>query len=437
MKKIVSIILVAVISISALSFSGCAPKNKEGQTPLGISLYLFDMYVNNYTTDGEHTEADNLEEFEDVLAEGYVNEVFLTKPLIMAEQIELCRKYNVKFWVYGSLWDSEREEIEDYINSRQTVVNIIKKCDAWDIFQGWHWDEPILNGATNEEFYEMTKTLYEKWGKRNYPVFAIEAFVDDYWPSPEDRRCDFLENEFTTYITDAGWDAYGTDVREEAMDDPDHVASLKKSSEKYGKEFKTGGDVYRFITEEMLEKFDHDVNVWFYPCAYITGCTTGTTDEDYCLGHLNFFNELLKEQKNPGGLALYYYGGYTANVLSQYLPVKNLKTGKQKMFPDVPKWESYAKRVKEIKKEFDKTLVTPAMDIPFGSFDIEELTDIEIKYYAVKGYEYSIDGKNFENDGVFDSLTAETEYTVTIRRISDNKTGTLKVKTEEDMSWTR
>lgn len=39
-----------------------------------------------------------------------------------------------------------------------------------------------------------------------------------------------------------------------------------------------------------------------------------------------------------------------------------------------------------------------------------------------------IKGKNHENDGVFEGLTAETEYTITIRRIKDKKQEHLRLK---------
>ena len=108
----------------------------------------------------------------------------------------------------------------------------------------------------------------------------------------------------------------------------------------------------------MLELLDHDVNVWFYPCAYTPNLWGGgRADEDYCLAHLNFFDELLSEQKYQGGLMLYTYTQFSNPNeigLQSHLVVQNLE-GDVLLRPNEMKWYRYSARLGEITTKYKET----------------------------------------------------------------------------------
>lgn len=393
----------------------------------GIGMFRFTGDVHNYTTDGTSTNADKLSEMEDVLAEGYVNTLFIATDELFEEKVALCREYNCKFWTGPGKFNSEIQTIENFMANVEVSVNKIKAAGAWDLFLGFNWDEPIWNGMSNEEFYIMTKSLYEKWGKRNFVVFALGSFLDGYG-----ANYTTIQPEYMTYLTDAGWDHYYYDLRDEALTDEEQNAALASSNAKYGVNNQTAAEYYRWVHSEMMEKIDHDVNVWFFPAAYSAPSNASlTVDEGYWLAHLNYFAQLLSEQTKPGGLILYNYSAsVTSPALEHRLPVTNLETGVQKLYPEIEKYYSYAARLKEIKQQFDASPVTVAKYQPIGVLDITKVRANYINYNAVDGFEYSIDGgATYETDGSFTSLTENTEYTIRVRETANGAYRDFTVKT--------
>ena len=412
-KKLLAIFLAATIIAAALPIVPSA--NISGVGTVGMTFCNFSSFADSYTTNGVNTAADRLEEIEDVLAEGYVNQLFVTIDENLEDVLDLCEEYDCDFWISPGDFHSDKQSIENYMANTEVKVNRIIAAGAFDRFLGFWWDEPMwAKKMTNEDLYTMTKALYEKWGKRNYTVFAMGAIVDGY-----SNDCDTIAPEYTTYITDAGWDNYGYDVRDSALDDASQNAIFAAANEKYGTNITTAEGYYRWIHSEMMEKFNHDVYVWFYPCAYITNTQTGTSDEAYCLAQLNFFNDLLSEQTKKGGLTLFTYASWSTAGIEQFLPVNNIATATQKLFPDVPKWNSYAARIKELKTAYDAQTASSLSGIPFGHIDITNIDNDSISFRPVSGYEYSINGGAFQTTGEFSSLAAKTEYTIRVKRTSD------------------
>ncbi len=430
-RKLLSVFLCAVMILTMLPLSlsvNVSAATKE-KSKLGFNMCVFPRWADNYTTDGVNTAADRLEEAEDVLAAGYVNQTFLAVDENFEKMMALSEKYDCQFWIGASAFHSETRTIDNYIAGIEVTVNRIIAAGQWDNFLGFWWDEPVwAHGQSNEDLYTMTKALYEKWGKRNYIVFAIGAFIDNYGAD-----CDTIAPAFTTYITDAGWDNYGQDVGDEAVAaqraDPDR---FKKHNEKYGTNIKDGREYYRWVNSEMLEKFNHDVKVWFYPCTYLR---TASTTEKYCLDHLNFFSDLLMQQENPGGLTLYTYPNWSTAALESFLPITNLKTGTQKLFPGVAKWETFAKRQKELCKEYSKIEIEENQEIPFGHLNVTEVTKSSITFQAEEGYSYSISGGEFKKANKFSNLEPYTRYTIMVRRDSDKKTKNFKIVTDPDKPY--
>lgn len=430
-KRVLSAFLsiAMIITVLPLSLSVNTKAATKEKSKLGFNMCVFPRWADNYTTDGKNTAADRLEEAEDVLAEGYVNQTFIAVDENFEKMMALSEKYDCQFWIGASAFHSDRQTIENYIANTEKTVNRIIAAGQWDNFLGFWWDEPVwAHGQSNEDLYTMTKSLYEKWGKRNYVVFAVGAFIDNYGAD-----CDTIAPSFTTYITDAGWDNYGQDVGDEAVaaqrKDPD---KYKKHNEKYGTNIKDAREYYRWTQSEFIEKFSHDVKVWFYPCAYMRA--TSTT-EQYCLDHLNFFSQLLMEQENPGGLTLYTYPNWSTAALESFLPVKNLKTGEQKLFPDVPKWETFAKRQKELCKLYSNIEIEQNKEIPFGHLNVTEVTKNSITIQAEDGYSYSLCGGEFSKTSKFTNLEPYTRYQITVRRDQDGKTKNFKVVTDPEKPY--
>ena len=427
-KKLLALFLSAVLMMGAVPV---VPHAEDGAAQsdrtLGLNFCNFSTWADNYTTDGTNTNADKLEEIEDVLAAGYVNQLFVSVDANFEAVLALCEEYNCDFWISPGSFKSDRQTIENYMANTEVKVNRIIAANAFDNFLGFWWDEPVwAHGMSNEELLTMTRSLYEKWGKRNYIVFAVGAFIDNYGAD-----CDTIAPQYTTYVTDAGWDNYSYDVRDSALTDESQNNAFANANAKYGINVTNAQEYYCWIHSELLEKFNHDVYTWFYPCSYVNNTHTGPADEGYCLAHLNFFNTLLSEQANPGGLTLYTYASWSTPGIEQYLPVTNIATGTQKLFPDVAKWTTYADRVKELKNTLNSSTLSTLDGIPFGNIDITNIDHDSISFRTVSGYEYSIDGGNtFQTTGEFASLSASTDYTIRVKRTSDGEIKDFAVSTK-------
>ncbi len=430
-KRLVSAILsvAIIITLLPLSLSVKTEAASAKKSKLGFNMCVFPSWADNYTTDGVNTAADRLEEAEDVLAAGYVNQTFIRVDENFEKMMALSEKYDCQFWIGASAFHSDRQTIDNYIANMEGNVNRIIAAGQWDNFLGFWWDEPVwAHGQKNDDLYTMTKTLYEKWGKRNYIVFAVGAFLDGY-----EDECDTIAPAYTTYITDAGWDNYGHDVGDEAVKaqraNPDQY---KKQNEKYGTNIKDAREYYRWTQSVFASKFSGDTKMWFYPCTYMRAAST---TEKYCLDHMNFFSQLLMEQENPGGLTLYTYPNWSTAALESFLPITNLKTGKQKLFPDVPKWESFAKRQKELCKQYSDFEIEENEKIPFGHLNVTEVTKTSITFQAEKGYSYSISGGDFTKANKFTNLEPYTRYTITVRRDTDHSTKNFKIVTDPEQPY--
>ena len=324
------------------------------------SYHFHPRWTKNY---GD-SEEKRIEEFEDVMKSGYFNSII----------VEIGYLNNDEFWRVisendATVWlncfdsfDSEVESIESWLLKRSEAIDVLKQNEErWERFLGFHFDEPVWRGQSNADFLTMTKTLYEKYSKRIYPVFATGEFSRSEGNSQQIKldaknmkkvRVDALK-----YVTDIGFDSYSVDVRDGASNG-DYI---KKNQEEFP-EMVDGKSYYKVLAKKLASLAGHDVNIWLYPCAYTTslwGGLNGATraDEDYCLAHLEFFRELLLEQEFQGGINLYTYTQFRDNNelgLQSHLVVKD-ENGNQKLLPDIEKWEKYSKRLSEICEEFKNT----------------------------------------------------------------------------------
>ncbi len=330
---------------------------------IGIGIYHFNTsWTKNY---GDSME-DRFREFEDVLKAGYFNTVIVSGSHMLEEKLwEICEKYKVSVWMsLYTFYNSEKTTIDSYIeNSIDKYVSVIKQSPVkWELFCGFHHEENIWRGQSNADYLEVTRTLYKKYGKRNFSVFATGEFTG-YEGNQNQIQMDAANMQKINpaalkFTTDLSFDSYSVDVRTGAPNgnkytdwqniDPDIV---------------DGESYYRGVTKAMLSLVEHDVNVWFFPCSYTTYLWGGVNglkfaDEAYCIAHLNFFDILLKEQKFKGGLFLYTYTQFSKESekgLQSHLVLKD-ESGKQLIQPDyTQKWEYYSSRLRELTAEYKKT----------------------------------------------------------------------------------
>ncbi len=397
----------------------------EGAEPLGLGMFHFSShFATNYGTDN----ASRLNEVEDVLASGYVNTLFLSgTEACFEDMIDLAVEYNCSIWFSAQRFYSDVQTIEAYMANVESAVNKIRAKGAFDLLKGFYWDEPYLNGMTNADFHLMTKTLYEKWGKRNFPVFGFAPLIDEMEFSGDRIEASALE-----YVTDAAWDNYSYDLRTLAIND---LQQRKQLENLCGVGFKTAEEYYRWIHAKLMSKLDHDTNIWFYPGTYATWLYTETrADEGMSSQNISFFEDMLYDHAKPGGLMLYTYFNSTSNAnekgLSYYLDVKSRTTGEQVMHTDAEKWTGLSNQIKALKSKFDTTYTVPAMDVPFGNIDIVEKTQTSISYNADEGMSYSIDGGvTYETDGLFDNLTVNTAYTIRVKETNGTRYKDFEIST--------
>ncbi len=404
-------------------------KAYDGNLSLGI--YHIPSGADNYLTDGVNTDADKLREFEDVLKQGYNNCVIISTidDALFVERIELCKKYNITFWLSTRLYEADKQSMSFYLSHQEYFVEIIKELDAWNLFLGFHWDEPLYNGCTNSDLYEMTKALYLKWGKRTFPVFGLQETVDNFYGTAT-REITLLESWATEYITDCGWDWYSMDPRESAQSNTSLQKYIANWNATWGSTATTADELYRYVHQNLVNKFEHDFNVWFFPAAIAYKGATGVIDEAQAQGHLEYFANLLSEQEYQGGLFVYGYETYSDRTgLHERLPVLN-SDGEQELCPDTDKWYDYAEDLQALKTKYDNTFVSRVNGVDETHFNVTDVYHDSIVYDAAAGFEYSIDGgSTWETDGVFSSLTAETEYTITVKDTIRDVTSTHSVTT--------
>jgi len=302
-----------------------------------------------------------IEEFEDVMKSGYFNTVIAEDGCINDDEFwRVVFENDATVWY--NIWDyfqSDKGTFEEWHAERSKLLDALKQHpDRWERFLGFHFDEPVWRGQSNADFLEQTKNLRQMYGKRIFPVFATGEFSDSEGNAMQlnmdAANMKKLIPEALEYVTDVAFDSYSVDVRE-GFGNGDYIEKMHEKFEG----IVDGKTYYSELTKLLVRIVGHDVNVWFFPCAYTTNLWRGgRVDEDYCVGHLDYFTELLKEQEYQGGIFLYTYKNNARNEaelgLTSHLIVTD-ENGNQKLYPDEPVWEKYSARLKEVCKEFSET----------------------------------------------------------------------------------
>ncbi len=337
-------------------------KNVAPEDALQIGAFHFNpKWTVNYGKDDES----RMQELSDVLSAGYFNTFQVELDYAANQEMwEICVENDVSVWIllYEYYDSSDGVTIDEYISEVDKAVSVIKSNPKyWDNFCGFAFEESVWRGQTNADFLKESEALYKKYGKRNHVVLATGEFTGVEGNELQlgvtaDQMKKILPSSFK-YCTDVAFDSYGVDVRDGAKN-----GNKYKEWQSVSSNIVDGKSYYIEHTKLLVRLAGHDVNVWFYPCAYSTNLWGGLNglyraDEEYCLAHLNFFDELLKEQEFQGGLILYTYTQFS-NVneigLQSRLSVKNA-SGKQLIRPNETKWTKYSARVKELTTEYKQT----------------------------------------------------------------------------------
>ncbi len=311
----------------------------------------------------------SLQEMEDVIAAGYVNSLSDRGNFKHDDYWEIVIKYDLTVWYSEfALFDSTKKTIDQHFKALYDEVdNYIKPYpERWERFNGFWFDEHIWRGETNEDFVTVTKTLYQKYGKRTYAVVATGEISgiegnEDLIGTSADEMNKMLGSSFK-YVTDAGFDSYGIDVREGA---PNNDIAHRYQDEMPG--IYDGKSYYREYTDLLTRLVDHNFNLWYLPCAYTCSVAGGLNgikkaDEGYCLAHLDFFYNELENKQYAGGLMLYVYGlsekseNAGTRGLKYHLVVEEDDYASEdiyKLHPETDKWKRYSQRLRQIVNNYN------------------------------------------------------------------------------------
>ena len=314
-----------------------------------IACYNFEM--KNLDALGT-TDSAKEEEFADFVNQKYFNTYYISLDKYALKSAEIIAKSGATLWLMPERFNSKNTKIENFIENVKYYVDLLTKYGYGDIINGFHWDEPVWNGQTNADFLAMTKALYQNFGLRNYPVFALGEFSDlegNLDVNPDDMNK--VETSSLVYITDVGYDSYGVDVR----DGVDYTHRLPEWQEKISPNVVDGKSYYTEYKEYLKRHVNHPVNFWYYPSAH------RSADEGFALGHLEFMAQDVLKEEYVGGIAVYTY--YPYNDEPGFLwrsDIKNEHGDYKYANPNYEVWHEYCDALRRIRKEFDEVSIKKA-----------------------------------------------------------------------------
>ena len=299
---------------------------------------------------------------QDIISAGYVNSLCETSLLRDKEYWKFIIDNDLTVWYdANSLFDSSTTTLDSYLSYLYKTVDqyIIPFPDRWERFNGFIYNEKIRRGEDSDDFVAETQAVYRKYGKRTLAILATGEFSDIDGNDGNAKNMNKFRGDALRYVTDVVFDSFTIDVR-----DGEHNNAVKEKYQEFMPEVVDGKSYYRELTELLIDRVEHQVNIWFMPCAYNVLTESNAdgierADEEFCLAQLDFFYEELSEYDNTGGLMLYTYGMSSTDEgkrglrgLKYRLAVENDEGG-YKIRPDEEKWLKYSERLKEIVNDFN------------------------------------------------------------------------------------
>jgi len=342
---------------------------KVYKNPSNIGLMCWSLSARNTNAYGNDKGA-KLRYFKDIVDQGYFNQYMISGSDL--DEIKIIAESGGSFWIMsGNDGYVVENNLDGMIEGIELTVNNIKEAGYGDLINGFLFDEPLLGGdITNSQFLKLTKALYQKFGLRINSVFSTYEFtgVESNSAINPDSNAQVVLPETLKYHTDVGFDAYSTDVRDGAPNGgPSKFAEWQANC---SPDVVDGKSFYTEHRKLLQKKAGHPVNFWHYPCAwtdFLWGGLNGQThaDEAYWIAHLDFMAQDLLEQEYPGGLCLYTFRRTNADTNEAFERHMDLKTelGNWAVYPDVPKYEEYCKKLRDWCEVFSSKKINPVKTI--------------------------------------------------------------------------
>ena len=204
----------------------------------------------------------------------------------------------------------------DYKARINEFIDYLKQKGWYDTIVGFYMDEPLLWNVKNddlEEFSGYFRTVAAP-DKRFFVCFSIAGVAPEFWTINDVKP---ITPKSSQYLTDIAFDMY------------------HKWSDDYL-------EILRLMKERAGNR--EDLRIWMIPC---TMNYRGNVTEEHCLEHLNNCYEVLKKQKNPGGLMCFTY--YTFKAEEEDLGNIGLDKLSDPLYNNY--WKRLINRIKEIGRE--------------------------------------------------------------------------------------
>ncbi len=232
-------------------------------------------YINVFLSESSPEDPVSIDMVKEIAAKGkkvYVSFFqWIFRHVKFQKMVDVGEEYDVKC-VLADEWQQIVDE----------KVAFLKSLGCDEAIEGFYIDEPLLNGITLEDFKKATGYLAKAWkGKRIFCCFSVAGVAPDIWTTGNVLP---VTPEAGKYLTDVAFDMY-------------HPFDWK----------------YEHIATQMKERLGNrdDLRVWYVPCVMNY---RGDKDEQHCLDHLRGCYELLKKEKNPGGLMCFTYYTFPREV---------------------------------------------------------------------------------------------------------------------------
>ena len=321
-----------------------------------VQINCYHLGINNCNALGDN-EDDKYAEFKAVVEAGYFNSYLLGMGANLIKEVPLIAENGGTFWCFAPKYKADEDgvdySIDSYIEDCKFYINWMKENGYYELFNGFHWDEP----APNQNFLKLTERLYKEFGLRQYPVFACSQFMNYEGNQGEagfvDLSGGILNPETGKYITDVGYDSYSTDVREGAPNGNKYAQWQKEISPNVV----DGKSYYVEIRKILQKQVGRPCNFWHYATSYknyLWGGLNGVmySDEPYVIANLEFLTEDLLAQEYQGGITLYTFANFHGGH-SGFECYCDAKVNGKELCSENKKWETYCDLLRETRKKFD------------------------------------------------------------------------------------
>lgn len=326
------------------------------ENPSNLGLMCYSLSMRSTTAMGQE-KVKRKKYFQSIVDQGYFNQYLLRHDGDLLDNMQIIAESGGSFWfqIGASSKTAKPAYLLDHLRDLERMVNKVRDAGYINLLNGFFYDEPFLGNSTltNQEFADITKAIYQKFGLRMFAVFSTYEFtgVESNSTVNPDKKIGVVNSVGLKYLTDVGFDAYSTDVREGAFNGG--AAKFAEWQANCSKDIVDGKTFYTEHRKLLQKKSGHPINFWHFPCAWTEqpwgSLTSGLTDEDYWVAHLDFMAQDLLSQQYPGGLCIYTFRRVDADTneaFERHMDLKN-EVGGWAVYDEVPKYENYCKKLRQ------------------------------------------------------------------------------------------